>query len=614
MRLSAFPLRVLGLSMAIVTLSAVIRAQEGGQDKKDDARFTPEQEADRLFDKRGSNQTRSLEGEVAHVDPTLDGWRTEVLQEQAKVTLYDLLGHAFEQGIYERRELSTLLSAEFEELSRLRPADMEPSFKAGGIVAYRPAEITEAKLAAEEFATQFKLLCEPFESFESKHVAVKIVECVDLGEERFEAVAWIQVDAVTSERAVQQNFVWSMRFDEGEEDRAYLRSIELREFSEVHTKGALFSEVTEFVVGDLPYYEKEIRFGVDDYYYHIDRLTGNAFLGSQGISVGDLNGDGLDDLYVPQQGGLPNRTLLRNEDGTVRDFTLESGVGLLDNTRSALILDLDGDGDQDLALAMGPRILIGLNDGEAHFGDFIVLGNEVPSDIFSISAADADGDGDLDFYACRYIDNGIMGGNPTPYHDANNGSPNIFWRNDGDGEFTDATEEAGFGVNNAKFSLASIWEDFDGDGDMDLYVANDFGRNTLYRNDGETFTEVGEEVGAGETAASMGLACSDIDLDGDMDILVSNMFSAAGRRVVPQSDKFMGGEHVEMHQQFQRHARGNTLLINRGDGTFEDTTEAAGIELGRWAWGGRFIDFNEDGLDDMYVPNGFVTNQKTDDL
>ena len=187
-------------------------------------------------------------------------------------------------------------------------------------------------------------------------------------------------------------------------------------------------------------------------------------------------------------------------------------------------------------------------------------------------------------------------------------------RNDGVGKFTNATAEVGLDQNNTKFSLVSIWEDFDDDGDVDLYVANDFGTNNLYRNDNGHFVDVAMEVGAEDMAAGMGLSTADFDLDGDMDLLITNMFSSAGQRIVPQTDLFMQGQNQDVHQHYGRHARGNTLLANNGDGTFEDVTMAAGISVGGWSWGSKFVDFNNDGYADIYAPNGFITGPDTNDL
>ena len=111
----------------------------------------------------------------------------------------------------------------------------------------------------------------------------------------------------------------------------------------------------------------------------------------------------------------------------------------------------------------------------------------------------------------------------------------------------------------------------------------------------------------------MGVATADFDLDGDRDLYVSNMWSSAGQRIVPQY-KDRGereGGLLEAHYQF---ASGNTLLRNNGDGTFENATREANVSVGGWAWGAKFLDFNNDGYPDLYSPNGYITNDDPVDL
>ena len=102
----------------------------------------------------------------------------------------------------------------------------------------------------------------------------------------------------------------------------------------------------------------------------------------------------------------------------------------------------------------------------------------------SLAAADFDEDGDLDVYACCYSQRATspLMGRPVPYHDANNGGRNLLFRNDGRWRFQDVTRQVGLDENNRRFSFAACWEDYDNDGDLDLYVANDYGRNNLYEN------------------------------------------------------------------------------------------------------------------------------------
>ena len=111
----------------------------------------------------------------------------------------------------------------------------------------------------------------------------------------------------------------------------------------------------------------------------------------------------------------------------------------------------------------------------------------------------------------------------------------------------------------------------------------------------------------------MGVAWDDYNNDGRMDLYVSNMFSGAGNRITYQrqySDRFSRS----VLQDMRHHARGNTLFENLGDGTFKDVSTEAGVTMGRWAWGAQFVDLNNDGLEDIFVPNGFITQEDTGDL
>ena len=126
---------------------------------------------------------------------------------------------------------------------------------------------------------------------------------------------------------------------------------------------------------------------------------------------------------------------------------------------------------------------------------------------------------------------------PVPFHDAKNGGKNVLLVNHGGFSFTDETESVGLGANNDRWSFSASWEDYDDDGDPDLYVANDFGRNCMYRNDAGYFTENAKRLGLEDTGAGMSVSWGDYDRDGIFDLYVGNMFSAAGNRVGRQ-DKF----------------------------------------------------------------------------
>jgi hypothetical protein len=268
----------------------------------------------------------------------------------------------------------------------------------------------------------------------------------------------------------------------------------------------------------------------------------------------------------------------------------------------------------DLVLASHPAMLLLSNDGKGKFTYRATIKEVMFA--FTLAAADFDGDGDVDIYACKHVATGQSAGPssaPIPYHDANNGGRNVLLRNDGDFHFVDVTLEVGLDTNNTRFSYSASWEDYDNDGDVDLYVANDYGRNNLYRNDHGRFTDVAAAAGVEDISAGMSVSWGDYNNDGRMDLYVSNMFSAAGNRVTYQR-QFKTGVDSSTLKDYQRHARGNSLFENVGDGTFKDVSAEANVTMGRWAWSSTFADINNDGLEDIIVANGYITNDDPDDL
>ncbi len=345
----------------------------------------------------------------------------------------------------------------------------------------------------------------------------------------------------------------------------------------------------------------------------LDDTAATAWFGHQGMAVGDVNGDHLPDLYVAMPSGLPNLLLVQQSDGTVLDVAQKAGVAWNDDTKGVLLVDLDGDGDRDLVTALHHVLVLHENDGE---GLFKVVGWCVAPDespFYSIAAADVNGDLYLDLFAVRYVQTRYGESIPVPFEDAVNGPSNHLFLNRGGFKFVDQTKESGLDEGNHRFSLAASFSDFDLDGDQDLYVANDFGRNRLWRNEGGKFTDVAQALGVQDQAAGMGVDWGDVNSDGRPDLYVSNMYSSAGRRIAYQPG-YRAGSQGEDLAGIQRLAQGNSLFVQNADGTFSDRSDSGGVRMGRWSWGAIFCDLNGDGAPDIYAPNGFMTGPAQGDL
>jgi hypothetical protein len=324
---------------------------------------------------------------------------------------------------------------------------------------------------------------------------------------------------------------------------------------------------------------------------------------SGGVGWCDYDGDGRLDLYFVQGGAIepgvpsaPGNRLFRNlGDGRFVDVTVEAGVGDQTYGQGLACGDFDTDGDVDIHVTnVGPNILY-LNNGDGTFRD-VAEAAGIADPVWGSSSAlfDYDVDGDMDLFVVNYIiwsPSSIIecqqaSGARDYCHPINYQTParDRLYRNDGNGSFTDVSEESG--INTAFGNGLGIGiGDFDGDGRLDVFVNNDANPNQLWINQGDgRFVDQGLISGcalniSGRAEAGMGVAPADVDSDDDLDLFLTHL-------------------RVET----------NTLFLNDG-GFFDDATASAGLgvpSINRTGFGTAFHDFDHDGRLDLYVVNGRV--------
>jgi hypothetical protein len=339
-----------------------------------------------------------------------------------------------------------------------------------------------------------------------------------------------------------------------------------------------------------------------------DKLASFAW---NGAAAGDVNGDGLFDLFVPSR--PENFLYIAQANGGFVDRAAEFGVAQPGGGTGAVFFDFDNDGDQDLAVADvgwraadgssgGNRLRLYVNDEEK---EFLERGAELGFDALchglGLTVFDYDGDGWLDVYVANY---GRIDAAPNDsWTDARNGTPDMLLRNDGGKRFEDVTKATG--LSDTRWSYASAAADYDLDGDQDIYVANDYGTKSLWRNDGGKFVDVAKATGVEDLGNGMGATWGDLDGDGILDLYVTNMSSTAGNRILGR----LAGDEGQ-RSALLKMASGNSIFLSRlveGVRVFERLPAAKGGVDGNWAWSAALSDFDLDGRLDVFCTNGFIT-------
>jgi hypothetical protein len=369
-----------------------------------------------------------------------------------------------------------------------------------------------------------------------------------------------------------------------------------------------------------------------------------------GLAAGDIDGDGWCDLYVCSVEGA--NALYRNlGNWKFEDVTASAGVACASNeTTGAVFADIDGDGDLDLLVnSLGGGTRLFLNDGHGHFTEATQTGLMRKFGATSMALADIDGNGTLDLYVANYATTKIedhpnakfdvktvgdkltitaIDGVPTTspeltnryYVDAERtvremGEADILYVHDGHGKFRPVSwTDGSFLDENGKplslppydFGLSVMFRDMDGDGAPDIYICNDlFPPDRIWMNDGHgQFRALSNLAVRNTSRFSMGIDFADINRDGYDDFFVVDMLSREHQRrkvqTVGVQPLFLPIGAINNRPQYKR----NTLFLNRGDGTYAEIAQLAGLDATEWSWMPVFLDVDLDGFEDVLVTTG----------
>lgn len=321
----------------------------------------------------------------------------------------------------------------------------------------------------------------------------------------------------------------------------------------------------------------------------------NKFVGTPGgVYACDFNNDGIVDLLITDTDFMA--LYAGRGQAKFEDVTIESGLPIEPPTLPIVAFaDLDNDGDEDLILG---------NVIYENRGGYFVRRGQLPfrSAANAVAVADYDRDGLVDLYVSCVAPPPKRATARTSWVDDQSGVPNQLFRNLGNFQFADVTEQAHAAAGH-RSTFTAVWLDADDDGWPDLYVINELGTNVLLHNEQNgTFTE--HHIGPDPDGFAMGVSAGDVDGDGQIDVYIGNMYSKAGQRIIANIPP--GSYPPELVKKMQGFVAGNLLLLNRPGLKFDVPSSAAVSGVG-WAYGTAMVDLDGDGLLDLYATAGFAS-------
>ena len=323
----------------------------------------------------------------------------------------------------------------------------------------------------------------------------------------------------------------------------------------------------------------------------------------------DLDGNGLSEIILAAR----NLVFKRQPDGRYTQQPLcRHFTGRI---LSGIIADFDGDGAADFLGATFDGLLLfkGLRTGEfVEPGRLVWAANPRLKYAQVLTCGDVDRDGDLDVWLGQYKNPYERGQMPTPYYDANDGNPSYLLLNDGQGNFADATDDAGLGQKRGRRCYSGSLVDLDADGNLDLLVVSDFAGVEVYANDGHgRFSDMTAKWLPEHRLFGMAHTTTDFDLDGHLDFLVMGMHCPTAQRLDRLGLKRPG--YPDFEEMRPRMTEGNRLYLGRAEGGFRSGSLGGSIARSGWSWGCSAFDWDNDGYPDVYIANGHETRQSVRD-
>lgn len=350
-------------------------------------------------------------------------------------------------------------------------------------------------------------------------------------------------------------------------------------------------------------------------------LETEFFYNGGGVAVGDLNGDGLPDIYFTANQG-DNALYINEGNFQFRNRTTSAGVNDTGGWSAGVMMgDINGDGLQDLYVCKAGKVSVeerrnklfinqGVNEqGVPEFREMAAdYGLNDPGYCTQSTQIDYNRDGLLDLFIVNYNTRDFTRFDITTIrNESDRFAGDKLYRNNGDGTFTDVSIEAGIHQNPIGFGLSATVSDLNDDGWPDIYVTNDYmERDYMYINQGDgTFSDEILSRTNVTSYFSMGSDISDIDNNGSPDVIVADMLPPEyARRSVFKTPDYSIYERLAANGYHRKNMR-NTLQINNGEGFFTEVGQMAGVSSTDWSWSTLMADFDNDGRKDLYITNGF---------